>query len=194
MFSGIIYNKGVLYNLKKFKKTSYIEIKTQMNLSKYDIGSSINTNGVCLTLTEIKKNSIFFYLSNETLIRTNFKNINIKSSINLEKSLTFGNKISGHYVQGHVDTTGCIKNITIIDKTWNIFVEVDDKYRIHLVEKASIALNGVSLTIAKVKKNIFIISIIPHTLKLTNLVNLKRNDMVNIEFDIFSKYLMKLSK
>lgn len=194
MFSGIIYNKGFLISRKRLKKTSYIQIQTKMYFSKSDIGCSINTNGVCLTLTEIKKNSIFFYLSNETLKRTNFKNIRIKSLINLEKSLSFGNKISGHYVQGHIDTTGKIIDITVIDKSWNITVQVNNKFKTHLIEKASIALNGVSLTIGMVKNNKFTISIIPHTLKLTNLVNLKKNDMVNIEFDIFSKYVIKLTK
>ena len=194
MFNGIVYNKGFLSSRKRLKKTSYIKIHTKMYFSKSDIGSSINTNGVCLTLTEIKKNYIFFYLSNETLNRSNFKNLRIKSLVNLEKSLSFGNKISGHYVQGHIDTTAKITNITIIDKSWNITVQVNNKFKTHLIEKASIALNGVSLTIGKVKNNKFTISIIPHTLKLTNLVNLKKNDMVNIEFDIFSKYLIKLTK
>ena len=194
MFNGIVYNKGFLSSRKSLKKTSYIKIQTKMYFSKSDIGSSINTNGVCLTLTEIKKNYIFFYLSNETLNRSNFKKLKIKSLVNLEKSLSFGNKISGHYVQGHIDTTGKITNISIIDKSWNITVQVNNKFKTHLIEKASIALNGVSLTIGKVKNNKFIISIIPHTLKLTNLINLKKNDMVNIEFDIFSKYLIKLTK
>ena len=194
MFNGIVYNKGFLSSRKRLKKTSYIKIHTKMYFSKSDIGSSINTNGVCLTLTEIKKNYIFFYLSNETLNRSNFKNLKIKSLVNLEKSLSFGNKISGHYVQGHIDTTAKITNITIIDKSWNITAQVNNKFKTHLIEKASIALNGVSLTIGKVKNNKFTISIIPHTLKLTNLVNLKKNDMVNIEFDIFSKYLIKLTK
>ena len=194
MFNGIVYNKGFLSSRKRLKKTSYIKIHTKMYFSKSDIGSSINTNGVCLTLTEIKKNYIFFYLSNETLNRSNFKNLKIKSLVNLEKSLSFGNKISGHYVQGHIDTTAKITNITIIDKSWNITVQVNNKFKTHLIEKASITLNGVSLTIGKVRNNKFTISIIPHTLKLTNLVNLKKNDMVNIEFDIFSKYLIKLTK
>ena len=92
MFNGIVYNKGFLSSRKSLKKTSYIKIQTKMYFSKSDIGSSINTNGVCLTLTEIKKNYIFFYLSNETLNRSNFKNLKIKSLVNLEKSLSFGNK------------------------------------------------------------------------------------------------------
>ena len=194
MFNGIIYNVGSIINIKKLEKSCYIEIKTTMNLSRSEIGSSINTNGVCLTITKIYKKSILFFLSKETLERSNFKKIKLYDKINLEKSLSYGKRISGHYVQGHVDTTGGIRKISVIDKAWFISIKVDSKHCIHLVEKASISLNGVSLTIAKVKKNIFEISIIPHTLKLTNLINLKKNNLVNIEFDIFSKYIINLNK
>jgi riboflavin synthase len=194
MFNGIIYNVGSIINIKRLKKSCYIEIKTNLNLGRSEIGSSINTNGVCLTITKIYKKSILFFLSKETLDRSNFKKIKLYDKINLEKSLSYGKRISGHYVQGHVDTTGRIRKISVIDKAWFISIKVDSKHCIHLVEKASISLNGVSLTIAKVKKNIFEISIIPHTLKLTNLINLKKNDIVNIEFDIFSKYIINLNK
>ena len=137
---------------------------------------------------------ISFYLSKETLNKTNFKFIKIGNIINIEKSLSYGNKISGHYVQGHVDTNGIVSNIKILDKTWIIKFILKKNFQKYLIEKGSIAINGVSLTISKVKKNIFEINIIPHTLKLTNLVKLKKNDKVNIEFDIFSKYFFNLNK
>ena len=113
----------------------------------------------------------------------------------MEKSLLNGQKISGHYVQGHVDSTAKIKKINIIDKTWIIKLELQNKklYK-YLIEKASIAINGVSLTLSKVGKKYFEINVIPHTLKLTNLNNLKRNDIVNVELDIFGKYIHKLSE
>ena len=114
--------------------------------------------------------------------------------INLEKSLVYGKDISGHYTQGHVDSTGLIKNIKIIDKTWFIKIEVNTKFKDFIIEKGSISINGVSLTITKIVKNVFEISIIPHTLKLTNLINLKINNMVNLEYDIFGKYIIKLKK
>ena len=115
--------------------------------------------------------------------------------INLEKSLNHGQKISGHYVQGHVDTTAKVINIKLIDKTWVIKLDLKNKslYK-SLIEKASISVNGVSLTISKVTKKYFEINVIPHTLKLTNLSNLKNKDIVNIELDIFSKYILKFSK
>ena len=113
----------------------------------------------------------------------------------MEKSLKHGNKISGHYVQGHVDTTAKIKKIDIIDKSWIIKLELKDR-RLYksLIEKASISINGVSLTISKVFKRSFEITVIPHTLRLTNLNDLKKNDVVNVELDIFSKYILKIQK
>ena len=119
----------------------------------------------------------------------------VGKSINIEKSLTHGQKISGHYVQGHVDTTAKVKKIILVDKSWIIKFELENKklYKF-LIEKASITINGVSLTISKVAKKYFEISVIPHTLKLTNLKNLKTKDIVNIELDIFGKYILKLSK
>ena len=121
--------------------------------------------------------------------RSNFKNAKIGNHINIEKSLHHGKKISGHYIQGHVDTTSVVKNNTIIDRSWNVIFKLEKKYKKFIVEKGSIAVNGVSLTVSKVRTNSFQITIIPHTLKLTNLINLKRGDKVNIEFDMVGKYL-----
>jgi len=114
--------------------------------------------------------------------------------INLEKSISFGQKISGHFIQGHVDTVAKTKKVKIIDKTWIISLQILNKSLAKfLVEKASISINGVSLTISKVLINSFEINVIPHTLKLTNLQNLKTKSLVNIELDIFSKYIHKYS-
>lgn len=194
MFNGIIYNVGIVKNIYIKKNSSEIILKTKLNLKKNDVGSSINCNGTCLTLTKINKDSVYFYLSKETINKTNFKSIKRGDVVNIEKSLTFGNKISGHYVQGHVDTTGKIAKISILDKTWIITFSISKIFNKYLIEKGSISINGVSLTISKIKKNKFEINIIPHTLKLTNLIKLRKNDIVNIEFDIFSKYLLNLKK
>ena len=158
------------------------------------MGESVCCDGVCLTLIKIKKKSFLFYLSKETLKRSNFKKIKIGKSINIEKSIYHGKKISGHYIQGHVDTTSLVKKIQVIDKSWTINLSLNKKFEKLIVDKGSISVNGVSLTISKVKKNGFEITIIPHTLKLTNLVHLTKGDLVNIEFDIFNKYLINLKK
>ena len=195
MFNGIIFNTGTVEKIFKAKKSYELILKTQLKFKNSDIGSSISCNGTCLTLTKIHGRLITFYLSKETLKKTNLMNIQKGDIINIEKSLLYGSKISGHYVQGHTDTTAKILKILIEDKTWVVTFVVGKFFSKYLIEKGSIAINGVSLTISKIfKKNKFEINIIPHTLQLTNLIYIKKNEYVNIEFDIFSKYLINLKK
>tara|TARA_B100000780_G_C20962935_1_gene384384 strand:+ start:158 stop:742 length:585 start_codon:yes stop_codon:yes gene_type:complete len=194
MFNGIIYKSGIVKEILYNNNSLEIVLKTNLIFRKSELGASLCCNGTCLTITKINKNLVSFYLSEETLNKTNFKSIKIGAIINVEKSLNYGNKISGHYVQGHTDTTGKVTNITKVNKTWIVVFEIKKNFQKYLVEKGSIAINGVSLTISKIKKREFEINIIPHTLKLTNLINLKKNDKVNIEFDIFSKYLLNLKR
>lgn len=195
MFNGIIYNTGIIKSIKRDKKSFLLCIQSTIRFKKKDIGSSVSCNGVCLTIVNVKKNNLFFYVSRETLFRSNLKYVKIRELVNLEKSLVFGQKISGHFVQGHVDSTALIKNITFQDKTWLIeFFLKDRKLNKFLVEKASISINGVSLTISKVNLYSFQINVIPHTLKLTNLKNLKIKKIVNVELDIFAKYIKKISE
>ena len=199
MFNGIIYNQGTIKSFKKNPKyvsgSLVIEVESNISFKKTDIGESVSCDGVCLTLIRIKKKSFLFYLSKETIDRSNFKYVKIGKKINIEKSIFHGQKISGHYVQGHVDTTAKVLNVSIIDKTWVIKMSLKNRnlYK-SLIEKASISINGVSLTLSKVTKKYFEINVIPHTLKLTNLHNLKIHDVVNVELDIFSKYILKFSK
>ena len=199
MFNGIIYSQGIIKSIRKNPKyisgSLVIEIQSNIKFKKSDIGESVCCNGVCLTLIRIKKKSFLFYLSKETIKRSNFKFIKIGQYINIEKSLIHGQKISGHYVQGHVDSTAKIQSINFVDKSWVIKLGLKNKkLQKYLIEKASITINGVSLTISKVAKRYFQINVIPHTLKLTNLKNLKKNDFVNVELDIFGKYISKLSE
>ena len=192
MFNGIIYKTGQIKSIKKTSNSLSIGIQSKLRLNKTEIGSSICCDGVCLTVIKIKKDIIYFYISNETLKRSNFKLLKKNQIINLEKSISYGQNISGHFTQGHVDTIARVKKVIIIDKTWIINLQIiDNKLGKYLIEKASISINGVSLTISKVTNNFFEVSVIPHTLKLTNLKKLKRNNLVNIELDIFSKYMYK---
>ena len=194
MFNGIIYNTGKVKILKKNKRSTYVGIQTNIKFSKRDLGSSICCDGICLTIEKVYRDKIFFYISNETLKRSNFKTLKLHQIINLERSLIFGKSISGHFIQGHVDTVAKIKKIKFIDKTWVIYLKIlNNKFNKFLIEKASISINGVSLTISRTYQNYFEINVIPHTLKLTNLKNLKVNRLVNVELDIFSKYIYKYS-
>ena len=112
----------------------------------------------------------------------------------MEKSLKFGDEIAGHFVQGHIDTTGKVISIKKLSKTWSIAIKIDKKFSRLLIDKGSVAINGVSLTIVKSSKNQIALVVIPHTLKLTNIILLKNNDIVNIEFDIVIKYLSKITQ
>ena len=194
MFNGIIYNTGKIKLIKKHINSIDIAIETNLKFTGKDLGSSISCNGVCLTITKIQGKLINFYISKETLDRSNFRSIKKNQIINLEKSLSYGQKISGHFTQGHVDTIANIEKIIFLDKTWLIRFKIPDKkFNKFIVEKGSISINGVSLTISKVINSFFEVNIIPHTLQITNLKNLKINDVVNVELDIFSKYIYKYS-
>ena len=189
MFNGIIFYKGLLTKIIKRPKGINIFIKSNLRLTKKDIGISIACDGVCLTLISIKNKVMEFYLSNETIKRSKFRDIKKNQLINLELPLKYGQSISGHICQGHVDTIGKILKIKKIDKSYMFDFLIEKKERSNIIEKASISINGVSLTISKVTNKGFQIWIIPHTYKLTNLSKLKKGDFVNVEIDILSKYV-----
>ena len=189
MFNGIIFNKGVVIKSSKRPKGINIFVKSDLRLTSKDIGVSISCDGVCLTLISIQKGIMEFYLSNETIKRSRFKYLKKNDNINLELPLKYGHKISGHICQGHVDTVGRILGIKKIDKSFLFDFAIDLKEKKNIIEKASICINGISLTISKVTKKGFQIWVIPHTFKLTNLSQLKKGSLVNIEIDILSKYV-----
>ena len=189
MFNGIIYNQGVITKIIKRPNGLNIFVKNNFKLSNKDIGLSVSCDGVCLTLISLKSKIMEFYLSKETIIRSKFKFLKIKDILNLELPLKYGEKISGHICQGHIDTIGKVSIIKKIDKSFFFDFEIPPKERRHLIEKASICVNGISLTISKVSKKGFQVWVIPHTFKETNLSTLKKNDLVNIEIDILSKYV-----
>jgi len=189
MFNGIIFNQGIVKNIKKRPKGINIFVKSNLKLFKKDIGVSVACDGVCLTLISLKQGVMEFYLSKETIERSKFRYLKVKDKINLELPLKYGQKISGHICQGHVDTLGKILDINKIDKSYLFDFEIAKKERKNLIEKASICINGISLTISKKTLKGFQIWVIPHTFKLTNLSSLKKNGLVNIEIDILSKYV-----
>ena len=189
MFNGIIFNKGLITKILKRPKGINIFIKSGLKLSMKDIGISVACDGVCLTLISIKNKIMEFYLSDETINRSKFNHIKLKDKINLELPLKYGQQISGHICQGHVDTIGKILSIKKIDKSYLFDFEIDKRERKNIIEKASVSINGISLTISKVTNKGFQIWIIPHTYKLTNLSSLKKGNLVNVEIDILSKYV-----
>ena len=191
MFNGIIFSKGTIKKISKRNKGINIFVYSKIKVSKNEIGMSISCDGVCLTLINIKNRVLEFYLSNETINRSKFKKIKIGNVINIETPIKFGEKISGHITQGHVDCVGKISSIKKVDKSYLFNFIINAKYIKSLVEKASISINGISLTISKKTAKGFQVWVIPHSLKLTNLSKIKKNDLVNIEIDILSKYVKK---
>jgi riboflavin synthase len=194
MFTGIIQNLGDVKNYSNGE----LEILTLLDLSDCQIGSSICCNGVCLTATEINSKDRHFTfkvnVGEETQKRTNFSQNTFDKliNINIEKSLKIGEEISGHFVYGHVDRTTKITNIDKLKNSWEFYFEnFKDQDKKFVVEKGSIAINGISLTIAKEDNNNFSISVIPHTFENTNLKYLKIEDLVNVEFDYLARFSMK---
>jgi len=196
MFTGIIQSLGFVENID-IKKNIYV-IKTDLNLKDCNVGSSICCDGVCLTAIEIiKVDSHFFFSVNvgeETIKKSNLVNWKINKKINLEKSIKVGDEISGHFVYGHVDDTLFIKNIRKLKNSWEfefsfLHLSNNKNTKKFIVEKGSVSINGISLTVASVFKDSFKISIIPYTFINTNLSNLNINDIVNIEFDPLARYI-----
>jgi riboflavin synthase len=189
MFNGIIFNKGIITKILKRPKGINIFVKSELRLTNKDVGVSVACDGVCLTLITIKKKIMEFYLSNETILRSKFSSLKKNDLMNLELPLEYGQKISGHICQGHVDTVGKILDIKKIDKSYLFDFKINLKEKKDIIVKASICVNGISLTISKVTKKGFQTWVIPHTYKLTNLSKLKKGSFVNIEIDILSKYV-----
>ena len=194
MFNGIIKNTGKISKIYKKGKNCFVEIFSKMKFTKNEIGSSISCSGTCLTIERYNKNHVKFYVSKETLNKTILKSSKEGDIINLEKPMRYGERISGHFVQGHVDTTCSVKEINFVGKSWLINFKLLKKYKKYLVSKGSITINGVSLTISKTLKYGFQIAIIPQTLRLTNLIFLKEKDLVNVEFDVLGKYIKNVIK
>ena len=150
MFNGIIYNQGIVVKIIKRTNGLNIYIKSNLKVTRNNIGLSVACDGVCLTLISYKSKIMEFYLSKETIVRSKFKFLKVKDKINLELPLKYGTQISGHICQVHIDTVGKILNVKKIDKSFLFKIELPKKERKHLIEKASISVNGISLTISKV--------------------------------------------
>ena len=191
MFNGIIFKQGKINKIEKGKNGINLFLKSKIKLTSKRIGISVSCDGVCLTLISVKNKIFEFYLSNETIQRSKFKKSRVGDNVNLELPLKYGHKISGHICQGHVDTIAIVNKIIKQDKSCIYDFIIKGKFKKYLIEKASVLVNGVSLTISKITRKGFQIWAIPHTLKLTNLSNIKKNEIVNIEIDILSKYIKK---
>ena len=191
MFTGIIVELGEVSAVKKRGGITHFFLNSKEIIKDAEIGDSISVNGTCLTLVEIKGATMRFDLSDETLSSTNLGLLKPGDSVNLEPSLRPDSKLGGHFVSGHVDGTGRIKSKAEIGDTFKIEIEVPEKVIHFLVEKGSVAVDGISLTVVDILKNSFTVVIIPHTARLTTMGFKGPGDTVNVEVDIIGKYVSK---
>jgi len=194
MFTGIIEEVGKIRKLYRNNDIVDLEIDCKKIIHDLKTGESVSVSGICLTVTKIMGNSFTVQIVPETINRTNAKYWVENTLVNLERSLQLSDRINGHIVQGHVDETFKVKEVNIIKDSWVLSFILNKKFQKFIIYKGSISINGVSLTISSVKKDFFSVSLIPETLKRTNLVNLKSNDLVNVEIDIFAKYIENFLK
>ncbi len=189
MFTGLVEEKGSLVDLKKINDGLECIIEANLVLEDLKTNDSISSSGICLTTTKVNENSFKVQLVNETLERTTAKHWKESSVLNLERALLPSTRLGGHLVQGHVDTVTTIKNIERLDESAIFTFEIDAVNRKYIVEKGSVCLDGISLTVASISETQFSIALIPHTLSVTSWKNSKIGEQVNLEVDIMAKYI-----
>lgn len=192
MFTGIVEEIGVIQGIKNGEKSSKLVIKANKVLGKTILGDSICTNGVCLTVTNITGNIFEADVMSETLRRSNIGQLSIGSKVNLESALTLESRLGGHIVSGHIDGVGEIISLVKDDNATWVSIKASPDILKYIVEKGSIAIDGISLTVAYIDNEMFKVSIIPHTSQETILLNKKLGETVNIECDVIGKYVEKL--
>lgn len=191
MFTGIIEALGVVTNLKQEQGNLIITIKSEI-ANELKIDQSVAHNGICLTVTDINNNEYNITAIKETLSKTNLKSIKIGDQVNLERAMKLGDRLDGHIVQGHVDQVGICKSVIKEDGSWTFKFEYDSDKNNMTIEKGSITINGVSLTVVNSGFNTFCVAIIPYTFEHTNFNAIEVGDAVNLEFDVLGKYIQKL--
>jgi riboflavin synthase len=187
MFTGIIETKGIVKNRGENK----ISVEAPI-LKDSKAGDSISINGVCLTITQIKGKIASFDMSGETMKKSNLSKLKIKQQVNIERALKAQDRLGGHFVTGHVDGAGKIIGIKRTKQDIIFEIEIPRALSRYMIQKGSVAVDGISLTIAECRDDKFSVSVIPHTLKMTNLLNREKGDIVNIEIDLIGKYIEKL--
>lgn len=194
MFTGLIEEIGEIKSIEKGARSARITIKAEKVMCGIKIGDSVSTNGVCLTVTEFNKNSFSVDVMAETIRSSNLGKLKSGSHVNLERALMASDRLGGHIVSGHIDGIGTIVDFCIEENATWVSVETTVDILKYIVHKGSIAIDGISLTVAYVDENIFKVSIIPHTKGETTLISKKVGDEVNLESDMMAKYIEKLLK
>ncbi len=189
MFTGIIEEIGKVVSLNRSSQTGKLTIAVSKDFSPIKTGESIAVNGACLTVTSVKRNNIEFDLSFETLQKTTLHMLKPEDKVNLERALPIAGRLGGHLVSGHVDGIGEIRQKISQSKGLELHISVPSQILPFMVSKGSITLDGISLTIADIRKSLLVIYVVPHTAKVTTLSQKNIGDQVNIEVDLLSKYI-----
>lgn len=192
MFTGLIEEIGIIKNKISLGGGIKLIINASKVMDNLNIGDSINISGACQTVIEKNKNSFSVEAVEETLKKTNFSKLRIGDRVNLERSMKAENMFGGHFVLGHIDTVGKIREIKKLTTSYLINIQFPKEFSKYLINVGSVAVEGISLTIAELKNDFFTVSIIPHTMKETNLSFKKTGDEVNLEFDVLGKYVEKI--
>lgn len=193
MFTGIIETIGTVTNLTSEKENLHITVKSDITY-ELKIDQSVSHNGVCLTVIAIDDNNYTVTAIKETLNKTNLGSLKVESKVNLERAMKLGDRLDGHIVQGHVDQIGECTNIQEANGSWIFTFKYDTELSNITIEKGSITVNGVSLTVVNSKKDSFSVAIIPYTYKHTNFNTFKIGTTVNLEFDVIGKYVKRLNE
>ena len=194
MFTGIVQTTGKIEEIEKRNQGMIFTIGVEDYLDDVKIGDSISVDGVCLTVIFLNKDSFKVELMPETLRITRFSDLEVGVKVNLEKSLVMNGKLDGHIVLGHADGVGIVKNVIKEGEFVELIIEPPKDLEKYIAYKGSISVNGVSLTISGLEKKGFKVSLITHTLEITNLSDLKEGDKVNLEVDIIARYLERMLK
>ncbi len=194
MFTGIVEETGIVTKIVRGAKSVKLTVKAKMIFDDLKIGDSVSTNGVCLTVTEINDDKYSADVMNETLNRSSLSKLNVGGHVNLERAMHINSRFGGHIVSGHIDGVGTIDNIRKDDIAYLYTIKATSKILDYIVEKGSVALDGISLTVVSVSTNSFVVSVIPHTANETNLSKKSIGDVVNIENDVIGKYIEKFTK
>ena len=192
MFTGIIEELGRVRSIEQRGENAYIVIEAQVVTQGTSNGDSIAVNGVCLTARDVHEDSFAADVSRETLLRSTLGNLKPDTPVNLERSVTPATRLGGHIVQGHVDARGQFVSVEDHGESWTVRIAFPPEIARYLVFKGSVAVEGISLTIANLADDYFEVAIIPKTWELTNLSHLKPGDNVNLEVDVIGKYVERL--
>jgi riboflavin synthase len=190
MFTGIVETTGKIIEVQKSGTNISFRIQSPIS-TELKVDQSVSHNGVCLTVTAIEGNKYWVTAVDETLNRTNLGELNIGEKVNLERAMHYNGRLDGHIVQGHVDTVGFCTSVEEKDGSWHYYFEYKENPEHLLVDKGSICINGVSLTVILPTKNTFSVAIIPYTYEHTTFNQLKKGSKINLEFDILGKYVAK---